>query len=58
LVRCKPIIDGTEWLVCFRSELKIGLLSELVLALIFGSLAGVMSSIMIVMGTGQQVGVD
>lgn len=42
-------------MVCFRSELKIGLLSELVLALIFGSLAGVMSSIMIVMGSGQQV---
>jgi preprotein translocase subunit SecF len=31
------------------------LMSELVLALIFGSLAGVMSSVMIMMGAGQQV---
>ena len=36
------------------TELKLGLMSELVLALIFGSLAGVMSSIMIMMGSGQQ----
>ena len=43
-----PDIAGTG------SELKIALMSELVLALIVGCLAGVMSSIMMTMGAGQQ----
>jgi tetratricopeptide (TPR) repeat protein len=36
------------------NEMRVGILSELVLGLIFGSLAGVISAIMMTLGAGQQ----
>lgn len=36
------------------NEMKVGIMSELVLGLIFGSLAGVISGIMVTLGAGQQ----
>ena len=36
------------------SEMKVGIMSELVLGLIFGSLAGVISAIMVTLGAGEQ----
>eukprot|EP01043_Picozoa_sp_COSAG02_P030124 COSAG02_NODE_1909_length_10419_cov_238.761725_7_plen_1462_part_00 len=36
------------------NEMKVGIMSELVLGLIFGSLAGIISGIMVTLGAGQQ----